>query len=284
MILVDNSQVVMSSLFAQRNLDYTDESLIRHMVLNTYRMYRKKFGREYGELVLCQEGKGGEYSWRRKFFPHYKAARRESRKDNPEMWKRFYEIMDTIRSEVQEVFPYKNISVAGCEADDVISVIARNVHTTEPVLILSGDKDFGQLQIYPGVRQYSPMQKKFVPIENPKSFLFEHIVKGDSSDGVPNVLSDDDCFITDGKRQKPITRKRLEELQAAWAETGAVPDAVAANWNRNETLISHLCIPPEYEARIMEEWNRPFTANRSKILGYMISKGLKNLISEIGDF
>ena len=58
MILVDNSQVIMSSLFAQRDLDYTDESLIRHMVLNTYRMYRKRFGKEYGELVLCQEGQG----------------------------------------------------------------------------------------------------------------------------------------------------------------------------------------------------------------------------------
>ena len=284
MILVDNSQVIMSSLFAQRNLDYTDESLIRHMVLNTYRMYRKRFGKEYGELVLCQEGQGGEYSWRRKFFPHYKAARREARKDNPDMWKRFYEIMDTVRTEVREVFPYKNLSVRGCEADDVIAVLARNLHEQEPILILSGDKDFGQLQIYNGVKQYSPMQKKFVTVDNPKTFLFEHIVKGDSSDGVPNVLSEDDCFVTDGKRQKPVTRKRLEELEQSWAESGKVPDAVAANWNRNETLISHLCIPQEYQERIMEEWRKPFTANRSKILNYMISKGLKNLISDIGDF
>ena len=56
MILVDNSQVIMSSLFAQRDLNFTDENLIRHMVLNCYRNYRNKFGREYGELVLCQEG------------------------------------------------------------------------------------------------------------------------------------------------------------------------------------------------------------------------------------
>lgn len=284
MILVDNSQVIMSSLFAQRNMDYTDESFIRHMVLNTYRMYRKKFGREYGELVLCREGRGGEYSWRRKFFPLYKASRRESRKDNPEMWKQFYEIMDTIQTEIREVFPYKNISVSGCEADDVISVLVRRLHSTEPVLILSGDKDFGQLQIYPNVKQYSPMQKKFIVVDNPKGFLFEHIARGDSSDGVPNVLSDDDCFVSDGKRQKPITRKRLDELQKSVADTGKVPDSVAANWNRNETLISHLCIPTEYETRIMEEWSKPFAANRSRILGYMIDKGLKNLISEIGDF
>ena len=174
MILVDNSQVIMSSLFAQRDLDYTDESLIRHMVLNTYRMYRKRFGKEYGELVLCQEGQGGAYSWRRKFFPLYKASRREARKDNPEMWKRFYEIMDTVRTEVRDVFPYRNISVAGCEADDVIAVLTRNLHESQPIMILSGDKDFGQLQVYKGVKQYSPMQKKFVVVDNPKTFLFEH--------------------------------------------------------------------------------------------------------------
>ena len=284
MILVDNSQVIMSSLFAQRDLNFTDENLIRHIVLNCYRNYLNKFGREYGELVLCQEGRGGTMSWRRQFFPLYKAARREGRKENPDMWRRFYEIMDTVRTEVAETFPYKNISVPGCEADDVIAVLARTYHSQEKIMILSGDKDFGQLQVYPNIKQYSPLQKKFITVDNPKSFLFEHIVRGDSSDGVPNILSDDDAFVTDGKRQKPVTQKRLQEFQQAWADTGAVPESVQARWNRNEVLISHLCIPQEYQELILAEWNKPFTPNRSKILNYMIGRGMRNLISDIGDF
>jgi len=285
MILVDNTQVLMSSIFAQqRDIGAIDEHLVRHMVLNTYRMYRKKFFREYGELVLCQEGRGGEYSWRRKFFPNYKAARRESRKDNPEMWKRFYEIMDTVRTEIRDVFPYRNISVSGCEADDIIAFLTKRYAPTERVLILSGDKDFGQLQIHPNVDQFSPLLKKFITVENPKQYLLEHIIKGDSSDGVPNVLSDDDSFMDESKRQKPVTKKRMEEILEFYADTGNIQTKYAANWNRNKTLIDLLHIPAEYEEKIESEWNKPFKPTRAKILNYMIEKGLRNLIEDIGDF
>ena len=46
--------------------------------------------------------------------------------------------------------------------------------------------------------------------ENAVTFLREQIIKGDRSDGVPNILSDDDIFLRD-ERQKPINKKRLEE-------------------------------------------------------------------------
>jgi len=45
-----------------------------------------------------------------------------------------------------------------------------------------------------------------------------------------------------------------------------------------------LHIPVEYEEKIESEWNKPFNATRSKILNYMIEKGLRNLIEDIGDF
>jgi len=282
MILVDNNQVLMASIFAQhRDVAAIDEDLVRHMVLNTYRMFRKKFFREYGELVICEDGGA---SWRRQFFPLYKAKRRADRKENPEQWERFYEIIYTIRAEVAEHFPYRCVHVQGCEADDVIAFLVKRYAPTEKILILSGDKDFGQLQIHKNVEQYSPLQKKFITVENPQKFLLEHIVKGDSSDGVPNVLSDDDCFMAEDKRQKPITQKRMDELLQHYAQHGAVQDKHQANWNRNKTLIDLLHIPSEYETKIESEWNTPFTPSRGKILNYMIEKGLRNLIEDIGDF
>ena len=282
MILVDNTQVLMSSIFAQhRDVSAIDEDLVRHMVLNTYRMYRKKFFREYGELVICEDGGA---SWRRQFFPLYKAKRRADRKENPEQWDRFYDIINRIRAEVAEHFPYKNVLVPACEADDIIAYLVKQYAPTEKVLILSGDKDFGQLLIHPNVAQYAPLQKKFITVENPQQFLLEHIVRGDSSDGVPNILSDDDCFMAEDKRQKPITQKRMMEILKEYADTGKVSDKYAANWNRNSTLINLLNIPPEYESKIESEWNKPFTPSRAKILNYMIEKGLRNLIEDIGDF
>jgi len=282
MILVDNTQVLMSSIFAQhRDVAAIDEDLVRHMVLNTYRMYRKKFFREYGELVICEDGGA---SWRRDFFPLYKAKRRADRKENPEQWERFYDIINRIRAEVAEVFPYRNMLVQGCEADDIIAFLAKRYAPSEKVLILSGDKDFGQLQIHPNVAQYSPLLKKFVEVDAPQQFLLEHIVRGDSSDGVPNILSDDDCFMAEDKRQKPVTQKRMDEILKEYADTGKVSDKYAANWNRNSTLINLLNIPHEYESKIESEWNKPFTPSRAKILNYMIEKGLRNLIEDIGDF
>ena len=282
MILVDNTQVLMSSIFAQhRDVAAIDEDLVRHMVLNTYRMYRKKFFREYGELVICQDGGA---SWRRDFFPLYKAKRRADRKENEAQWDRFYDIINRIRDEVAQHFPYRNMIVQGCEADDIIAYLVKRFAPTEKILILSGDKDFGQLQIHSSVAQYSPLQKKFVEVGNPKQFLLEHIIKGDSSDGVPNILSDDDCFMAEDKRQKPITKKRMDEFLQAYSQSGQVQDKYAANWNRNKTLIDLLHIPSEYESKIESEWNKPFTPSRAKILNYMIEKGLRNLVGDIQDF
>lgn len=282
MILVDNTQVLMSAIFAQRmDIASIDENLVRHVVLNCYRTYRNKFKTEYGELIICQDSSP---SWRQDYFPLYKASRKKTRKDNPQSWDRFYEIMNTIQKEVQEIFPYKTLKVARCEADDIIGVICKNFAQQEPILILSGDKDFIQLHIHPDVKQFSPMQKKFITDTNPKNFLLEHILKGDSSDGVPNILSDDDVFMNEDKRQTPVTKKRISEILGVYAKSGSVDNKYATNWDRNITLINLLNTPVQYEQKILEEWNIPIEKSRAKILDYMIHKGLRNLVSDIGDF
>jgi len=112
----------------------------------------------------------------------------------------------------------------------------------------------------------------------------EHIIKGDSSDGVPNILSDDDCFVMDGKRQHPLTGKRMKELMEFIRDNGQVQEKYRVAWNRNETLIDLLNLPPKQIEKIEHEWNMPFTPNRGKILNYMIENGLRNLMEDIGDF
>ena len=73
-------------------------------------------------------------------------------------------------------------------------------------MVLSGDKDFIQLQKYPFVSQYNPIQKKFMSGIDPKQYILEHVIKGDRSDGIPNFLSDDDTFVKN-KRQRPLSKK-----------------------------------------------------------------------------
>lgn len=271
----------MSAIFSNADINNVTEDMVRHIVLNCYRSYRQKFAKEYGELVICQDSGS---SWREAYFPHYKANRRKSRRDDPAKWAKFFSIMNNIRTEVAEVFPYKNMKVPHCEADDIIGVLTKNCAGTEPILILSGDKDFIQLHLYPKVKQYSPLQKKFVTDPSPSNFLKEHILKGDSSDGVPNILSDDDVFVAENKRQTPVTQKRTNEVLEHLSKTGKVADKYSVNWDRNDTLINLLNIPMEHQDQIMVEWEKPNGTSRAKILDYMINKGLRNLMSDIGDF
>ena len=210
MILIDNNQLILSNLFQleKQGLDPEDKKdMLLHMVLNSYRLYRSKFHREFGELVICHDSSN---CWRKDLFPQYKANRKKSQKNSDVDWKEIHDLMDSVRSDIEKNLPYKNIKVDRAEADDIIYSLCREYHQREKILIVSNDKDFQQLQVFPSVKQFSPTKKKYLVCENPKVFLLDHIIRGDASDGVPNILSDDDVFVVDDKRQKRLTSKRFE--------------------------------------------------------------------------
>jgi hypothetical protein len=278
MILIDNNQLVIASLFYVMKHDPDiHESMLRHVVLNTYRMYRTRFSSKYGELVICNDG--GNY-WRKDIFPNYKASRSKAVKKSDMNWDEIYRMMDKIREEVIHNFPYKNIKINSVEADDIIAIVCEKFHKQEEILIVSSDKDFKQLQKYDGVRQYSPTKKDFLNCDDPEVFLIEHILGGDSSDGIPNILSDDDVFIDENKRQKPCGKKRIstmkEELEK-WSDCD--------NWTRNQNLIDFNMIPDDIRCIILKEFEiEPVVANRSNILNYFIKQKMKSLMEHIQEF
>jgi 5'-3' exonuclease len=198
MILVDMNQTMISNLMAQiKSSGELNENFMRHMVLSSIKSYEKKFSPEYGELVLCYDSR--RY-WRREFFPYYKQNRKKDREKSGLDWNKIFECLNAIRNEIRELFPYKVIEVEGAEADDIISVMCKHHHQngdTKSVLILSGDKDFVQLQKYSFVNQYNPILKKFVKFNRSevREFINEHVLKGDRSDGIPNILSPDDICV-----------------------------------------------------------------------------------------
>jgi hypothetical protein len=286
MILVDMNQVTISNLMMQigsKRQNDVDENLVRHMVLNSIRMYRSKFGEEYGELVLCYDSK--RY-WRREYFPNYKSNRKKDREKSGLDWNLIFETLNNIRDEIKENFPYKVLEVEGAEADDCIATVIEYVSKTptafENVLILSGDKDFIQLQKHNFVKQYSPVLKKFVNGQDPHLYIKEHILKGDRSDGIPNFLSSDNTFV-DELRQKPLTKKKL----STWVDLEPqdfCSEEMLRNYQRNRTLIDLDYIPSDLKVAILEQYEQPPKGERSKLLNYFIQKRLKNLMDDIGDF
>lgn len=287
MIIVDYSGIAISSVVVQK-LDI-EENMIRHFILNTLRMYNKKFRKEYGRMVIACDSS----TWRREYFPNYKYKRREGReKDEVEKanWQEIFRIISLIRDELDQHSPYDVIKVDGAEADDIIGALAINTQEFgqhEPVMIVSADKDFVQLQKYKNVKQYTPIQKKFVTEKNPNTYLFEHVLKGDSGDGVPNVLSGDNVF-AEGIRQSPVTRKKIDY----WTENAqdlksVMEPEVYRNYVRNKKLIDLEEMPIDLRDNILSIFNEKSDEDKPKqyaFMKYLMSKRCKNLISDIGDF
>ena len=281
MILLDNTQIILSTIFTQYN--YSDnrdelfsEDTVRHIVLNTYRFYKNKFGEQYGNLVICDDA--GD-AWRKEVFPYYKASRKKTRETDGHDWGKIFDAMNKIRKEVRENFPYKVMWVERCEADDIIATLCMNFNVKEKILIVSSDKDFQQLQRYMNVKQYSPIHKNFIYCENPQNFLKEHILRGDTSDGIPNVLSDDDTFVVEGKRQKPLSQKKLELI------IENIPEYLRINYNRNQKLVDLSYIPKEYTERILKEYEvEPKVKGKEKLFEYFTNHKLANLMEVIDEF
>lgn len=284
------NQVMISSLMVQvKNKEELNENIVRHIVLNCLRSYKQKFG-SYGELVLCYDSKS---YWRKTYFPHYKCTRKKDREKSELNWTSIFETLNKIRDEIKDNMPYKVLNVDGAEADDAIAVMCqetaiknirlqRDMQPPQKVLILSGDKDFVQLQKYPFVTQYNPVAKKFVVGEDPKRFTQEHIIKGDRSDAIPNIFSPDDTFHMK-KRQRPISKKFLDTLLSKDIESSLTEEQLN-NYERNKTLIDLECIPEEVKNSIISHYDDNKVPTRDKILNYFIKNNLTEHIMHIQEF
>ena len=283
MFLVDLNQITLSNLLGglkgHTNVPI-EEGMIRHMILNSLRFNRQRFYREYGEPILCCDNSN---YWRKKVFPHYKANRKKYQQQSELNWNDIFTFLNRVKQELKDHFPYKVIDVETAEADDIIGTLVHEFGMIYPtdisdeILILSGDKDYIQLQIYNNVVQYDPIRKRWIMHEEPDVYLFEHILKGDTGDGIPNILSADDCLVT-GIRQKNMTQKRIDGFHD---NPKTLDDT---HYKRNEQLINLGKIPSDLKAKIMIQYHTENKIGRSRLIPYFIHYKLKNLLENLSEF
>ena len=277
MILLDYSQIALSNIMVQK---LNDEDMIRHMILNSIRMYNKRYRKEYGQMVICADGMN---TWRKEYFPQYKAHRKKARSESTMDWNEIFRVLNLVRDEIKENLPYKVLHMEGCEADDIIGALTLNTEefgNHEPVMIISSDKDFIQLQKFNHVKQFSPIQKKMVVDKTPRKYLFEHICRGDKGDGIPNILSSDSCLV-EGIKQSPLRQTLID----TWIEDPSImPDEIKRNFQRNTTLIDLTKIPEDIYNTIVNEFNGQKVPMKMKVLNYLIKKRCNNLIESVEEF
>ena len=294
MIIIDYNQISISNLMAELNGSKDSDiniDLVRHMILNTLRSFKTRWGDEYGDLVIACDNR--RY-WRRQVFPQYKASRKKTREDSGYDWSSIFEGLSLVKHELQQHMPYPVIDVDGAEADDVIGTLAEwsqendlveegLFESPRPLLIISGDHDFQQLQKFPNVVQYSPLKKRFVTIkESAEAILREHIIRGDKGDGVPNILSEDDSFV-EGKRQRPIRKTLVAEWKSKKPEEW-VTGEMAAGYIRNKTMVDLSQTPEEIKEQIVFQYTKQLNKSSEDMYKYFMNFSLDRLIEVIDEF
>ena len=283
MIIFDYQQVAISNLMEQIGNSKTkvEESLVRHMILNSLRTYVKKFKSSHGpEVVIACDNK--KY-WRRDIFPHYKASRKKMREASGHDWATIFDCLGKIKQELKDYSPYKVIDVDTAEADDIIAVLAMKHSASEKVMILSSDKDFAQLQKYPNVEQYSPILKKYIKEPLPAAQLKQLVIRGDKGDGIPNILSPDNSFV-DGIRQKPITEAKILTWMNQPPADFCTTEEMKRNYARNEMLIDLTKIPEGLKQSILDTYGDTKAKSKQQFMNYLVSNRLKNLLEVIDEF
>lgn len=278
MILIDFNQVLFAAVFANLKKEPITEDFLRHIILNTLRSYSKRFRQKYGKMVLCCE----RGSWRKSVFPFYKANRKTDREAGDIDWAFIFAHFDKFRQEFADNLPYQVVSSTDAEADDIIAVLSARHSPTENILIISSDKDFPQLQKYKNVDQYHPLKEMFIEVADPALYLKEHIIRGDSKDGIPNILSPDNTFVIK-QRQKSINKKKLEgwlkELPSDFCN-----ETMLRGFTRNQMLIDFDYIPSRITEGVVQAFEDTKAAPRSKLLPYLIANRLKLLVEVCDEF
>jgi hypothetical protein len=306
MILVDFSQLAIGSIMAElqgRTDVIINVPMVRHMLLNSLRAYNVKFRKEYGELIICCDSRN---YWRKRIFPNYKIGRKAARASSGLDWTNIYEGINHLKQELEEIFPYPVVEINGAEGDDVIAslVIYSQTHNLtegnalmegkpKPVIILSGDGDFKQLQKYENVKQYDPIRKKDIIIEESADrVLMDKMLYGCDSDCVPRFINDDDAHVK-GTRAGTIMKTKAAEWKGMTMEAIAADPYlkdyaagyVLKNLQRNKALVDLHEIPGDIQEQIVENYlSQRGVRNRSKLMNYFIKHGLNTLVEKMGDF
>lgn len=283
MILIDFSQILISSIikFEMNIRDEYDENTIRAVVLTKLLYIKNKFSSDYGEIVVCLDDVN---YWRKKIFPYYKASRKIQHEKSPIDWNKVLNYVNVLKIDFKKVLPYRIIQIPHAEADDVIaSIVQSHGNTDEKFMIISGDKDFSQLQVYENVKQYDAINKRFISCDDSNHFLFIQICKGDTSDGIPNIFSPDNFFIMkkDGERQKSVSAKKIEEIKNNF---DVLNDVEKRNFERNKKLIDLKEVPENIKKQIINKYNEPFKKDRGKLLSFLMEHKLMRLIDRIREF
>lgn len=289
--LIDFSQIVLSTIMATyKPTDLLTKELIRVIVLNTIRSNVKKHKTTHPRVVLCVDNGHGGY-WRKKKAWYYKYKRSTQRDESGWDFDTIFSAMSMIKEEIVKHTPYYVLDIDGLEADDHIGVLTKYcVEKNISVLITSSDGDFTQLHTSKLVKQWSPIQKKWIKPKHgsPEMDIMFKCIKGDKKDGIAPLKTANDHYTHgDGRRAPPIRAEELRTLMTSSKDElkRLLTDEQWGRYIENRELLDFEFIPDELRDNIIATYESYTPAPRSKLMMYFAShKDLNHLVEKMNEF
>lgn len=94
------------------------------------------------------------------------------------------------------------------------------------------------------------MEQVYYSLNDLRTILAKHIIRGDRSDGIPNIHSPNDCFFNK-IRQVPITNK-IESQILDNSNEYCQKHNIVENYDRNKLLIDLSMIPESLYTKIID--------------------------------
>lgn len=277
MIIFDISTLAYNTLHQLKDEELSEQLLRHGMMLKIGYILQDLKSKGYIDknIVIACDSRG---NWRKEIFPQYKMSRRISRDRSDIDWNLFYNSLNVIFDEMENELPFKVIKIERAEADDIIAVLSK---VDERTIIVSSDKDFRQL-CSDKIKLYNPNTNEFI---NEEYSLFEHILRGDKEDGIPNILSPLDVF-EKGERQTTLTKKMKESFHEYEFNLSNCPlytDEINERIEMNRKLIDLKFIPKDIKDEIINTYNDKKINKMKKYFRYLVKHRLTKIM-ELGVF
>lgn len=242
--------------------------IVRHIILKNIFFFTKKYQPDK-VFICCDTGK----SWRKKFYDAYKGQRKAQRDKDELDYAKFFEMMETLKNEMKEYFPFVVVDINHLEADDIIGVLMTRNPEIEKVMV-TADADYHQLMRYPNVIMYDPFKSKEIKMTKAEAELAleKKILMGDKSDNIPAV--------------RPRTG---EKTAIKLIESGEVDLLLAGDedfrekYEFNKKLVDLSKTPKQLIERLDEYLDEYEMSDGGLLMNYFKERKLKTFLYDISD-
>ena len=262
---------------ASRNADTWEKiGMAMHLTMSSVNQTVRMFGVDH--VVFMLEGR----SWRKEFYPRYKANRKVDdtllTEAEIEENKMFWETYEIFTNYLREKTNCSVLRHPNAEADDLIARFV-DLHPDDEHYIISSDTDFVQL-IAENVHQYNGVAGQLIKLdgyfndrgkpvkdkktgehkllEDPEYLLFKKIIRGDATD---NVFSAYPGVREKGSKNSVGIKEAFEDREKQgfkwnnmmlqrWVDHDEVEHRVRDDYERNRTLIDLTAQPADIKEAV----------------------------------